>query len=373
MSTPAVPLRSTNCLIEPTTQQPRTTFVRGCWHTDSMSHDMRARPTLQVLRSLQDGWESASQQRAIQDQRWHDLHPLAELAHPILAKCREQFGSDPAADLYRGRIDSSGALALAEVRNQQWRAGVWTDPESRVRWILAVGLAKGGHEDHDDFYERLAAQVSRTGGDDLLPTPEDVRLLRRETMAWVLTQAELDVQAASHDLLDGAMQHGSARAILTHPTRMTPQNTPLPLITAVLAWAALHEPEFDYEDLVVEFIDSDHSSPSLLWTLQQRLLISLAPPTQGWDIAGGIYSAMEEHGHARARLQELQAATQCGELLAPDMGAVSHYTHKRHITDAVVNAQAVRALCGVFFVPTHDPANRPVCPTCDDTWAKLAT
>jgi len=336
-----------------------------------MTHNVRARPTLHVLRSLHDGWESVGQQRAVQDERWHDLQPLAELRHPVLAKCCEQFGSDPSHDLYRDRIASSGSLSLAEVRIQQWRAGVWTDPDTHVRWILAVGRAKGDHQDRDDFYEQLSAHVSRTGGDDLLPTAVDRRLLERETMAWVLTRLELKVQAIAGCLLREAMAHSSARALIAHPTKKNIREEPVPLTTAILTWTAHHEPDFDYEDLVVEFTDTDYSSPKLLATVQERLLISLAPPTQDWDIAGEIYAAMEEHGHSRTRIHELEEAEAREELLPPFLGAVSHYTHKRHITSAVVNANAVRALCGVFFVPMRDPQDLATCPRCETALSEI--
>src|ERR1700744_2669991 len=86
------------------------------------------------------------------------LHPLSALPHPIIAKAVSSFGDDPANDNYVGPIASSTKLPLLEIKAGQWRGGVWHDLELDVCWILVAGLAKGGHEDHDDFYNSVARE-----------------------------------------------------------------------------------------------------------------------------------------------------------------------------------------------------------------------
>lgn len=119
-------------------------------------HHRRARPTLRVLRQdLTSGWESAQPQRALADNRLTDLHPLSELPHPIIGKAANSFGADPAEDNFVGPIASSTHLRLLEIKQSQWRGGVWEDPVTQVYWLVISGLAKGGHQDHDDFYQRI--------------------------------------------------------------------------------------------------------------------------------------------------------------------------------------------------------------------------
>lgn len=110
-------------------------------------HHRRARPTLRVLREdLTSGWESANPRRALADHRLTDLHPLSELPHPIIAKAANSFGADDAQDNYVGPVMSSTRLRLLEIKQSQWRGGVWEDPEMQVCWLVISGLAKGGHE-----------------------------------------------------------------------------------------------------------------------------------------------------------------------------------------------------------------------------------
>ena len=71
---------------------------------------------MKVLASLSADWGSVWQRRQVEAEAWSELHPLAELDHPILIKSREQFGADPAQDLPRGLIECSGELRLQEVR-----------------------------------------------------------------------------------------------------------------------------------------------------------------------------------------------------------------------------------------------------------------
>ena len=45
--------------------------------------------------------------------------------------------------------------------------------------------------------------------------------------------------------------------------------------------------------------------------------------------------------------------------------------HRRHIGDAAVQGTAVRALCGVFFVPRTDPTDLPYCEEYSRRYAQL--
>lgn len=98
--------------------------------------------------------------------------------------------------------------------------------------------------------------------------------------------------------------------------------------------------------------------------MERRLLISIAPPEQEWDLAGGIYSAMEESGHCALQIKRLRDASRERRLLDSDRGHVAHRVHRRHIGDASVDGSAVRSLCGVYFVPLTDPDALPECEEC---------
>lgn len=320
-----------------------------------MPHDPRARPTIAVLRDLKDGWAGPWVRRKIEQQQWEELRPLAELTHPILVKAREVMGSDPGLDHPRGRIECSGDLALAEVRSGQWRAGVWTDGDG-VRWIVATGLAKGGHQDGDDFYKVLEPRCATASGcDGLKPTDVDRRLLKTETAALALTRWELAVQGVCADLLAAALDKG---------VHQLPMPDPLPARPAMAEVRLTFALEDGVEEFVVEILNGTRAGSKLAWKLERRVLVSIAPPCQDWDVAGDMYSAMEAAGHGARQLAALRDAIAREELLAVDPGRLAHRVHRHHIGGSLVDGTAVRALCGVFFVATQNLDDREECPEC---------
>ena len=135
--------------------------------------------------------------------------------------------------------------------------------------MAAAGLAEGDHRDHEDFYEQLKRQCgTKTGREALLPTAEDLRLLRRETVAKILTDWERLVQELARRLLEQAMRDGHSRLAVPHPTE------PAPLTTVDLEFSA----DDDIEEFVLSFIDHTQRGSQLAYLLERRLLTSIAPP-----------------------------------------------------------------------------------------------
>lgn len=76
-------------------------------------HSRRARPTLRLLREdLTDGWDDPEPRRQLDQSDLEQLHPLPALKHPIVAKARESFDEDSAADQHQGAISSSRRVPL---------------------------------------------------------------------------------------------------------------------------------------------------------------------------------------------------------------------------------------------------------------------
>lgn len=46
----------------------------------------------------------------------------------------------------------------------------------------------------------------------------------------------------------------------------------------------------------------------------------------------------------------------------------AHYVEKADATRAMVEGTPIMALCGKIWVPSRDPDNYPVCPTCDELY-----
>jgi hypothetical protein len=49
----------------------------------------------------------------------------------------------------------------------------------------------------------------------------------------------------------------------------------------------------------------------------------------------------------------------------------SHYADKAKITESAVTGKVIRALCGKKWIPSRDPQNFPICPTCKEIYSRL--
>jgi hypothetical protein len=49
----------------------------------------------------------------------------------------------------------------------------------------------------------------------------------------------------------------------------------------------------------------------------------------------------------------------------------AHYIKKEKVVESAVTGKAVKALCGKKWVPSRDPSNYPICPTCKDIFEGL--
>lgn len=330
-------------------------------------HSRRARPTIRLLvEDLHDGWDSPFPRRKLAEADYDELHPLSELPHPIVAKAAETFGMVAAEDNPVGRIASSTRLRLMEVKVAQWRGGVLVDPETGVHWLVVAGLAKGGHEDHDDFYERVRADNVGATLERWLPTELDQRLLKRETAARLITEWEPDVQARVLEALRKVHAGGTECVAIAHPVRGER------LATLTLTVDPVREPEYSSDDIVVEIDPArEYAGQELLWQLTIRVLAALNPPEEGWDRYRNTYSNIAEPGAWTARAADLANYVERHELVESEPGQHAHYTHRKHIAGSAIEGISVRALCGAYFVPCRDHETLPVCPECRHRYEAL--
>ena len=123
--------------------------------------------------------------------------------------------------------------------------GVWVDPDTGVCWLVAAGLAKGGHTDRDDFYERVKHADESGEIDRWLPTDDDRRQLKRETAARLMPDWELDIQHRVLIALWAVSEGGTTTFTVTlpHPTDPTRQ-----FGECTLTVAQMREPDFERED-----------------------------------------------------------------------------------------------------------------------------
>ena len=266
-----------------------------------------------------------------------------------------------------GPIASSTKLRLLEIKSGQWRGGVWKNPSTGVHWLVVAGLAKGGHEDRDDFYKCIERENEQGDLQRWLPVSMDERLLARETAARLVTTWELMVQAEILGALRPISTAGSAGFTIPHPVADRG-----PLATLTLTVTRVREPGYAADELELEVAPiAAYRMSNLMWQLTTRALIALHPPEQGWDRYRDTFTNLGEAGAWTVRVAELETAVADGELLMSEPGRHSHYTHRQHLAGKTIAGRAVRGLCGVFFVPTQDHEAFPVCAGCAARLAEL--
>lgn len=331
-------------------------------------HSRRARPTLRVLEEdLSAEWSSPYPRRLLAEGRHDELHPLSELPHPIVQKAAESVSHNPAADNVVGPIACSTQLHLLEIRSSQWRGGLWRDPATGVHWLVVAGLALGNHQNRDDFYERVKRKDNDGRTIDWLPTDADIRLLKQETAARLMTEWELTVQRQVRDALKQIHAGGSVRFDVAHPVAGQ-----TPIATLAIEIAPVREEGYAADEIEVEMLtEKRYLGGDLEWQLRTRVLISLCPPEQGWDSYKRSNSNIAESGAWATRVAELNVLVERNELAVSEAGTHSHYSHREHLAGKTIEGESIRALCGVFLVPRQDHDSLPVCPECDERFRKL--
>ena len=330
----------------------------------------RARPTLRVLRDdLGEGWPTPFTQRAIAAGRIEDIQPLNALDHPILQKASSSFTDDPADDSFVGRIASVSSAHLLEIKSGQWRAGVMVD--SDACWVVAAGLAKGGHKDRDDFYESLERQEKNGTIHSLLPSQEDRDALKRERASALIGAWQLEAQRVLLDAMHIVEHGGAAEAAILSPV---PTASDGELVASITIEVALPEDDYPHEDVVLEFSFADRwKSSQLRWHLTVQALATLSPPEDGWDRLDETYSNLLEPGTLALRAREVRALQDRGEIATSAPTSHAHYTHRKNLAQKAVDGATVRALCGAYFVPRRDPDNLAICPKCQSLHSEIPT
>ena len=341
-------------------------------------YSRRARPTLRLLREdLTSGWESPYPQRALEEGRLDDLPPMSEQPHPIVQKAMDSFGEDPSKDNFVRPIASSTRLRILEIKQSQWRGGVWQDPETDICWLVVAGLAKGNHRDADDFYERVRRENEFGDPSQWLPDSEDKRLLKRETAARLRTEWELNIQRDVLNALKIVHTGGAHRLNIDHPI---PGKGPFSSIEISVDPERGDETNddssgshvLDTDDIIVEFTpEKQYASTELFWSLITRVLISIEPPHQNWDRFGNTFSNMGEPGAWTQRIEDLSELVDANLLALSESGIHSHYAHRKHLAGKTIAGEAVRSLCGTYFVPTQDHEALPKCPICQERFSLL--
>lgn len=321
------------------------------------------RPTARCLRDdIPNDWAEIGDHRATAN--LSDCpKPLYELQHPIVQKMAEDFPVSGSDDVRREGISGLKNPMWWKVKvGSRWRGAAYVDEDGQA-WLCAAGYRR--EKEGTDFYKSFMARIEARGPVPFLPTVEDRELLRGERKNALMQQWEAQLigwaRAWTLEALD-------ADDVVEHLLE-----DPLGRDLAVVRVLCDAEAVTDVA-IYLEFQLQDWSVTELLAWAEQVFVSSICCHEQHWAVTylgeGRAYSL--ETGR-----EELQRALRTKESnSAPGVmsgGTQSHYTHRERIVDSMVEGEALKALCGQWFVPRQDTRDREPCPTCVAVHERLPT
>ncbi|WP_196073090.1 DUF3039 domain-containing protein [Nakamurella alba] len=323
----------------------------------------RARPTIRCLEEyLTDGWEDVSHLRLTRSVNVGSaaLPNLPDLAHPLIRHAAAVFRnghSDDEGGVARESITGLTDPPFWKVKTGRWRGAVWQDPESGDFWLVAGGLRR--ENEAEDFYKAFMRAISAGGSAPFLPSADDRARAKYETVAASLLEWELELQRAVIEAVEAA---------LTSPQKISIADVvgdrAVATVTLSVETVDMGEAEGLLSELTLEVATLDFASAELIARAEIVIMTALCPYEQDWTAghtgSEHVYSLLETQDALLARMSTA-AIGRPGEVIA---GTISHYADAAAIGDGSVQGTAVRALCGVHFVPRQDHAPMEVCGSC---------
>jgi Protein of unknown function (DUF3039) len=243
---------------------------------------------------------------------------------------------------------------------------VCEDPETGQAWLSDAGVWRANED--TDFYAPSLSEGQVQGAAVFLPSAEDQALLQHELATEVLERWERDVCKAAVAAALTAVDHGNASFEITGP-----RGDPL---SEVLMAAVIDPNPSDKAlvDLVIELNWRDRDGTDAQGWLASLIQTAINPMEQEWrtyPVNGrpnfSVVMRLGMLSAAPSRIDGLPSR-QMGVTIA---GTFAHQVIKSDLVDSMVEGHAMRALCGVWFVPRQDWQSKSVCPTCDQLYVSL--
>jgi hypothetical protein len=301
------------------------------------------------------------------------MPPLARLGHPLIHAFDGQFSGEDDANTLRETISSVRDRPWFKQKySSRWRgaAVILADGDEEIVWLGAAGYRRAGSP--EDFYATFASACA-DGSDAFLPLAEDTavrkvdeKVTRRDAWKLQLHLTALVLTCAAYDDVENPY---SAQIL-------TPDSADLLTLTMTVVATEVHGAVA--LELLVELHPSSWEFPALCEAAGRVVRTAIEPTMEAWvtaplaDAGMSHWTVLTEEAIAAARSRadsgQLDASARPGEVR---LGTVAHYARVENLTHATVVGEAVRAICGHWFVPTADHEHLPRCATCQESWEKL--
>jgi hypothetical protein len=299
------------------------------------------------------------------------LPPLSQLHHPLILAFDDQFSGEDDVGALRETISAvNDRQWFKQTYSARWRgaAAILEQDGEETAWLGAAGYHREGSP--EDFYNEFARRC-RSGSDAFLPADEDFTVRRIEVNVARLDAWKLQLHLTALVLLDAAVNNPENTY---NTTVLSPDSTELLTLSMLVVQtdvdgALAHE-------LVVEVVPAGWEHPNLYDRASIIVKTAIEPQFEAWtsaplnDNAESHWTVLTAEAMSAAR-----AAADSGTLAADArpgevrLGTIAHYSHHDHIAYASVHGEAIRAMCGHWFVPTADHESKPVCATCREEYA----
>lgn len=300
------------------------------------------------------------------------LPALAALRHPLIRAFDEQFAGQDDASLFREAISAvSDRQWLKQTYSSRWRGAAIVLPGDDVEtvWLGAAGYHRAGSP--EDFYQTFARRC-QGGSEPFLPAAEDFKLLAVEDKVARFDAWKLQLHLSALVLLANALDDPESTY---NVTVYSPNGDELLTMSMVVIPTTVDD--VTVHELIIELHPRDWESPLLCEHASRVVTTAIDPQLETWT-AAPLTENVESHwtvltaramdaARAAAAVGTVDADARPGEVR---LGTIAHYTHSDQITYASVHGEAVRAMCGYWFVPTADHKDKPTCPTCQDAYER---
>ncbi|MCF2570833.1 DUF3039 domain-containing protein [Brevibacterium sp. UCMA 11754] len=219
-------------------------------------------------------------------------------------------------------------------------------------------------------------RIATDGARHFLPDEHDRRLQNIEAKIARMEAWHSQIQLSALICIERAYRE--ARTVPLHVPAPSPSAVKVPLLHLEFD---VDREEFEDEELIeltLHVSSQDVSKPYLVEDAVSSIREIVEPVVEKWRLLPGSGSELFWSTFvAREVIGTAVSAVELGEL--PDSIAESnfrlavraHYARKHEIVGASVDGDAVRGLCGVWFVPTTNPDGLDVCPVCADAYGDL--
>ena len=325
-----------------------------------------ARPTLLCLGLLVEDWNSPDHKLEAQSGDFENVsHELHRLDHPLIHKAAEDFTVESSldADIKREGISDLKNPMWWKVKIGRWRGAVYQD-ESGQAWLVAGGYRRG--KEATDFYQWFMAEVKAHGPEQFLPTTDDRRRLSDELAEARFIEWEHRLQADARDLTARARLEGLLEYEIVDPDG-----------DALGTFSVAYTEEVIDDDVVgdayFEFICSDWAQLELLTWAETVMCLAIDPHEQTWRPtnvpSGRGYSLVMDAAETGEFFRAVQGPPLDPGVSVP--GAHAHWTHRGRLTEATILGEAVKGLCGRWFVPRQDHEHLEHCRQCEIVYNKM--